>query len=101
MPLPKSSPPYLKKNLSPERSIYSDNQENLVNLFRKYAPYPCSLNVEAYTAYSTDKELPVVIRKLKEEMRQAAKALEFEKAAVLRDRIRDLSKLMLEMGGGG
>jgi len=42
-----------------------------------------------------------VIRKLKEEMKQAAKELEFEKAAELRDRIRDLSKLMLEMGGEG
>ena len=34
-------------------------------------------------------------------MKQAAKALEFEKAAELRDKIRDLTKLMLEMGGGG
>jgi excinuclease UvrABC nuclease subunit len=34
-------------------------------------------------------------------MKQAAKELEFEKAALLRDRIRDLTKLMLEMGGNG
>ena len=40
-----------------------------------------------------------MIRKLKEEMKQAAKELEFEKAAALRDRIRELTKLMLEMGG--
>jgi len=39
-----------------------------------------------------------MIRKLKEEMKQAAKELEFEKAAGLRDRIRELTKLMLEMG---
>jgi excinuclease ABC subunit B len=55
---------------------------------------------EEAAAYATEKELPVMIRTLKEEMKQAAKALEFEKAAELRDRIRDLTKLMLEMGGG-
>ena len=54
---------------------------------------------EEQAAYSSEKELPVVIRKLKEEMKRAAKELEFEKAAELRDRIRDLTKLMLEMGG--
>ncbi|MHB8909513.1 MAG: excinuclease ABC subunit UvrB [Syntrophales bacterium] len=56
---------------------------------------------EKEAAYSSEKELPVVIRKLKEEMKQAAKELEFEKAAALRDRIRDLTKLMVEMGGEG
>jgi excinuclease ABC subunit B len=56
---------------------------------------------EEAAAYTSEKELPAVIRKLKEEMKQAAKALEFEKAAELRDRIRDLTKLMLEMGGEG
>jgi excinuclease ABC subunit B len=56
---------------------------------------------EAAAAYGTEKELSVVIRKLKEEMKQAARELAFEKAAELRDRIRELSKLMLEMGGQG
>jgi len=56
---------------------------------------------EEEAAYASEKELPVVIRRLKEEMKQAAKALEFEKAAELRDRVRDLTKLMLEMGGEG
>jgi excinuclease ABC subunit B len=55
---------------------------------------------EQVTSYGSERELSVVIRKLKEEMKAAAKALEFEKAAELRDQIRDLSKLMLEMGGG-
>ncbi len=65
-----------------------------------YVTVPAAVSEEA-AAYASEKELPVVIRNLKEEMKQAAKALEFEKAALLRDRIRDLSKLMLEMGGGG
>jgi excinuclease ABC subunit B len=56
---------------------------------------------EEAAAYASEKELPVMIRKLKEEMKQAAKELVFEKAAELRDRIRDLTKLMLEMGGEG
>ena len=54
---------------------------------------------EKAAAYASEKELPAVIRKLKEEMKQAAKELEFEKAAELRDQIRDLTKLMMEMGG--
>jgi excinuclease ABC subunit B len=65
-----------------------------------YVTVPAGISGAA-AAYAGDKELPVAIRKLKEEMKQAAKALEFEKAAELRDRIRDLSKLMLEMGGEG
>jgi excinuclease ABC subunit B len=56
---------------------------------------------EEAAAYASGKELPVMIRKLKEEMKQAAKELEFEKAALLRDRVRDLTKLMLEMGSEG
>ncbi len=54
---------------------------------------------EAAAAYATEKELPFMIRALKEEMKKAAKELEFERAAELRDRVRELSKLMLEMGG--
>ncbi len=52
---------------------------------------------EAAAAYSSEKEISVVIRKLKEEMKAAARELEFEKAAVLRDQIRDLTKLMLDL----
>jgi len=65
-----------------------------------YVTIPTKVSEEA-AAYASDKEIPVMIRKLKEEMKQAAKELEFEKAAELRDRIRDLTKLMLEMGGEG
>lgn len=44
-------------------------------------------------------DLPSLIAHLKEEMRTAARELEFEKAAVLRDRIKVLSKIMIEFGG--
>jgi excinuclease ABC subunit B len=39
-----------------------------------------------------------MIRKLKEEMKEAAKNLEFEKAAELRDQIKELTSILLEMG---
>ncbi len=86
--------------ITPE-SIKTGIHEVLRSVYEAdYMTVPIAVSEEE-AAYASEKELPVVIRKLKEEMRQAAKALEFEKAAVLRDRIRDLSKLMLEMGGGG
>jgi len=49
----------------------------------------------------TDEELPVMIGTLKEEMKEAAKNLEFEKAAELRDRIKVLTRILVEMGGEG
>jgi excinuclease ABC subunit B len=52
---------------------------------------------EKGAAYMSEKELPEIIRKLKVEMKEAAKELHFEKAAELRDRIKELSALLLEM----
>jgi excinuclease ABC subunit B len=52
---------------------------------------------EKSAAYMSEKELPEIIRKLKGEMKEAAKELHFEKAAELRDRIKELSALLLEM----
>ena len=45
-----------------------------------------------------EEDLPVLIKTLTAEMKQAAKNLEFEKAAGLRDEIKDLNKILLEMG---
>ena len=42
-------------------------------------------------------ELPRMIRRLKKEMKEAAQQLEFEKAAELRDQIRDLERQELEV----
>ena len=44
------------------------------------------------------KELPTHIVSLKKQMKEAADALEFEEAAVLRDRIAELEQLHLEIG---
>ncbi len=46
----------------------------------------------------SEEELPAMIKKLKAEMKQAAKELEFEKAAALRDRIKELADILIEMG---
>jgi excinuclease ABC subunit B len=50
---------------------------------------------EEEAEYAVDEN---TIRRLEQEMREAAKRLEFERAAELRDRIKDLRKRMLEVG---
>jgi excinuclease ABC subunit B len=47
----------------------------------------------------SEEELPAMIRRLKDEMKRAAHDLEFEKAAELRDQIKELTSLLLEVGG--
>ncbi len=42
--------------------------------------------------------LPALIAKLTKEMKQAAKNMEFERAAELRDELKELNKILLEMG---
>ncbi|MCS6922823.1 MAG: excinuclease ABC subunit UvrB [Fimbriimonadales bacterium] len=52
----------------------------------------------AYQIVDTDRvafeDLPLVIARLEEEMRQAAKSLEFERAAILRDEIHRLRRIL-------
>jgi len=52
----------------------------------------------AYQIVDTDRvafeDLPIVIDRLEQEMRQAAKALEFERAAILRDEIQRLRRIL-------
>ena len=54
---------------------------------------------EDKTAYTSEVDLSAQIGRLKQEMKAAAKALDFEKAAALRDEIKELTALMLEFGG--
>lgn len=50
---------------------------------------------ESETTYDADTEnLAEIIENLKREMKKAAKKMEFETAASLRDRIRELSKIL-------
>jgi len=54
---------------------------------------------EGQTSYGKEDELAYLIVRLKAEMKKAAAELEFEKAAELRDEIRELASLMVEQGG--
>ena len=54
---------------------------------------------EPAVPYESSEEIPEIIVRLKREMQEAAKDLEFEKAAELRDRIRELTDMMLALGG--
>ncbi|HEU4683918.1 MAG TPA: excinuclease ABC subunit UvrB [Nitrospira sp.] len=58
------------------------------------------LVAEAVTSYPEDEGLETVIRRLESEMKEAAKLLEFERAAALRNRIRSLKLKELEIKAG-
>lgn len=52
---------------------------------------------EKIEEYISEKDIPVEINRLKKEMKKAVKELEFEKAAEIRDRIKKLSQIELEL----
>jgi excinuclease ABC subunit B len=54
---------------------------------------------ESHAAYHSMKEAQAEIKKLKKQMLEAARELEFEKAAELRDRLHALEKDLLELSG--
>jgi len=47
--------------------------------------------------YASIKEIPMMVQKLKKEMKEAARLLEFERAAEIRDRIQKLEEMELRM----
>ncbi len=60
-----------------------------------YVTVPVGVKDRAIPAKEED--LPALIKNLTAEMKQAAKNLEFEKAAALRDEIKELNKIFVEM----
>lgn len=54
--------------------------------------------MEAEEEYIPVKDIPAMIQKLKREMKEAAKRLEFERAAELRDKIHHLEEMELKLG---
>ena len=54
---------------------------------------------EKRIAYGSEEELPAMIRRLKDEMKEAARHLEFEKAAEIRDQIKSLTEILVTLGG--
>jgi len=84
-----------ENNITPE-SIKKDITNIMVSVYEHdYMTIPVA--AENKEAYLTGKDLSRLLKKLKKEMLDAAKNLEFEKAADIRDRILELEKAELEI----
>ncbi len=73
------------------RFILGYRIDNLAEIREQYRQLREESDVPAH-------ELPALIKALNKEMQNAAKKLEFEQAAELRDRIRDLEAERLRLG---
>ncbi len=88
----------VENNITPE-TIKKDISNILSSIYE--ADYvTISSDREREEFYYSEEELTKKIRELKRDMKKAAENLEFEKAAILRDRIKELSDIELVMGGG-
>ena len=86
-----------ENNITPE-SIRKTIHNILGSVYEAdYATVP--LVAEGKIPYDSEQEIPAVISRLKQEMKQAAAELEFEKAAEIRDQIKELTTMMLALGG--
>jgi len=80
-------------DITPE-SIKKDIQDVLASIYeRDYYTVPALRDEEI--EYVAREEIPALVAQLDKEMRAAAKRLEFEKAAELRDKIHELEKRRL------
>jgi excinuclease ABC subunit B len=61
-----------------------------------YLTIPAVSDVEE--TYVSIKEIPLMIQKLKTEMKEAASHLEFERAAEIRDKVHRLEEMELKIG---
>ncbi len=83
-----------ENNITPE-SIKKDIGDILGSVYEAdYLTVSVDEKMEAYLSG----DIPAMIKKLEKEMKRAAKDLQFEKAAQLRDDIRELSRLDSEIG---
>ena len=86
-----------ENNITPE-SIRKTIHNILGSVYEAdYATVP--LVAEGKIPYDSEQEIPAVLIRLKKEMKQAAAELEFEKAAEIRDQIKELTTMMLALGG--
>jgi len=84
-----------ENNITPE-SIKKDITNIMGSVYEQdYMTIPVAADEKE--AYIAGKDIPKLVKKLKKEMLAAAKNLEFEKAAGIRDRILDLEKAELEI----
>lgn len=85
-----------ENNITPE-SIKKSISNVLGSIYEAdYVTVPTEIKGKIIPAKEED--LPVLIARLTKEMKQAAKNMEFEHAAELRDELKELNKILLEMG---
>lgn len=85
-----------ENNITPE-SIKKSISNILSSIYEAdYMTVPLKSKVSVTPVKEED--LPALIAKLTKEMKQAAKNMEFERAAELRDEIGELNRILLEMG---
>ncbi len=83
-----------KMNITPE-TVKSEIKDILGSIYESdYFTVPMAAEEKAEYELSED-----AIKKLESEMKEAAKNLDFERAAQIRDRIKELKEQMLKMGG--
>jgi excinuclease ABC subunit B len=69
--------------------------KNILSSIHEADYYTIPLIAETRAEYIPHKEIPKVVKKLKREMREAAQELDFERAALLRDQIREIQEAEL------
>ena len=69
--------------------------KNILSSIYEADYYTIPLIAETRAEYIPHKEIPKVVKKLKREMREAAQELDFERAALLRDQIREIQEAEL------
>ncbi|HQK28038.1 MAG TPA: excinuclease ABC subunit UvrB [Smithellaceae bacterium] len=84
-----------ENNITPE-SIIKSISNVLSSIYE--ADYMTVPLAERKNLLLKEEDLPTLIAELSTEMKQAAKNLEFEKAADLRDEIKELKNILLQMG---
>ena len=87
----------LKNNITPE--TIKKSITNIMNTVYEKDYVTVPIAAETAVPYGLQKNIPKLIKKLKKEMADAARALEFERAAELRDRIFELERTQLAVGG--
>ena len=88
---------YNKKNGITPETIKSSIKDVLSSIYEADY-YTVPVVAEKKEEYIPPHELPNIIKALRKEMQEAAKKLDFEKAAELRDRVRELEEMEVRIG---
>ena len=83
---------YNRKHGIAPQSIHKAVLADIQTRAMEMEEYQAALVRERTAGYAPSSEIPHLVRVMKREMRKAAENLEFEKAAQLRDRIKELTK---------